>query len=321
MIEQASHLVFAGGEVATYNDQICILHPFPCDLTFSVKGEEFTKILNGMSVTEFDMDLSSEGTLKISAKKTKAELSTIVGDESKVEHLIQKLRDIVSKDNFFKPLPKEFLEGIFLCAFSANKDIATGVRSCIAVKGDAIYSTDNIRASNYIMESSMDDMLLPAKDAMELVKYKVEAYGISENWLHFCTKDGIVFNCKTMKGEYPFKKVQSIFADVDPELEFPTDLRECVSSVTILAEGDLDVSKMVRVSIDSESITVKAEKERGWIEKSVDFKYEGDKFSFIINPIFFAQILQHATGFVLVNNLAQFSSDNFYHVLALPTEG
>jgi hypothetical protein len=166
----------------------------------------------------------------------------------------------------------------------------------------------------------MGELLIPAKDAMELIKYKVTSYGVSENWIHFKTDEGSIFNCKTMKGDYPFAQVAKIFEDVDPDLTFPAELKDVVGSVTILAEGDMDINKMVRVSVEKNKITVKAEKERGWIEKTLTFEYDGKPCNFIINPIFFSQILSLASGFTLINGKAQFASDNFTHIMALPQE-
>jgi hypothetical protein len=156
---------------------------------------------------------------------------------------------------------------------------------------------------------------------MELVKYQVIEYGISENWLHFRTKDGIVFNCRQLKGNYPYQPVFKNIEEAAPEMSFPVELKAAVSSALVLAEGDMEVNKMVTVTVSAGTITVKAEKERGWIEKTVKTEYVGEKFTFLVNPIFFNQILQHATGFTLYPGKAQFESDNFYHVMALPEIG
>lgn len=317
IIEQANHLIFTCNEIVTYNDRICVMHPFDFDTPFSVKADEFSKILSGISEDEIDLTVS-EDTINIKTDTTKASLSIIVDEAGKVEHLIEAIQEEIEKDDAWLLLPKEFLSGVYLCAFSANKDVATGVRSCVAIKGDSIFSTDNIRASNYIMDKSMDDVMIPAKDALELVKYEVKEYAISENWIHFTTSDGIIFNCKSMKGDYPYQTIESLFKDLEPSLTFPAGLREIIQSVTILAEGELDINKMITVSVGKSKIVVKAEKERGWIEKSMTFKFKGEPFSFNINPIFFSQILYHATDFSLMGNIAQFSTNNFYHVLSLP---
>jgi hypothetical protein len=76
IIEQAGHVIFSRDEAATYNDQVCIIHPFPLDFSFSVDCDEFLKILNGMSENEFDLTLK-DNTVKYSCKVTKGSLSTI----------------------------------------------------------------------------------------------------------------------------------------------------------------------------------------------------------------------------------------------------
>ena len=93
---------------------------------------------------------------------------------------------------------------------------------------------------------------------------------------------------------------------------------ETVSAVVSLAAGEEDINKSIDLSIKNGSINIRAEKERGWIEKEIDIAYEGEEVNFSINPIFFSQILKHACGFTLLKGKAQFSSENFYHVLALP---
>jgi len=319
IVEQATHFIFAENEIVTFNDQMCIMHPFDCDTEFSVKGEEFYKIISNIS--EDDIDLSmDDGNLKIKTKSTKASLSTVVGDTAKVEHLVASIRQDIAGKDFWKPLPKEFTQALYLCAFSASKDLATGVRACVAVKGETVFSADGLRACMYVMDGNLEELLIPAKDAMELMKYKVSHYGITDNWIHFKTKDDITFNCKALKGDYPYKQCSGVFEDVEPDMTLPESLKEVVASVTILADGDVDINKMIDVTIEPGLITCKAEKERGWITKTVPFEYKGDKVSFQINPIFFAQILQHATELVLLDGKAMFSSGNFWHVVSLPTE-
>jgi DNA polymerase III sliding clamp (beta) subunit (PCNA family) len=319
IIEQAQHFIFSNGEVTTFNDQVCVMHPIECDFDFSVKGEEFYKIISGISEKEIDLTMK-ESTLHIKAKGTNCKLSTLLGDAGFVAPLVQVLRDAISSDGFWKKLPTEFLDGLYLCALSASKDLSTGVKSCVAIKGENIYSTDGLRASLYVMDSSIEEIMIPARDALELIKYNVTEYGASENWMHFRTTDGTVFNCKSMRGDYPYAKVDRLFEDAEPTIMFPDTMKESVSSVLILAEGDVDINKTITVSVKSGSITCHAEKERGSIDKTVECDYSGDAFSFDINPIFFAQILSHAPGLALFDNRAMFLSDNFWHVIALPAQ-
>jgi DNA polymerase III sliding clamp (beta) subunit (PCNA family) len=320
IVEQAAHFIFTGEDVVTFNDQISVMHPFKSEFPFSVKGDDFYKIVDKITESEFEITLEDDN-LNIKAKKTKAALSTVVGEAAMILHLVDSLKQEMIGKNFWKALPKDFIDGVYLCAFSAAKDLTTGVRSCCAIERDAIYTTDNLRISSYIMEAPMDTLLLPAHAALDLIKYKVIEYGVSENWVHFRTADGITFNCKTMKGDYPFEAIKGVFVENEPILTFPSDLKENVLSIIPLADGDEDTNKCISVSIEKGRIVCKAEKERGWITKTVESDYEGATIKFLINPVFFCQILSHATAFCIVENRGSFESENFYHILALPEAG
>jgi DNA polymerase III sliding clamp (beta) subunit (PCNA family) len=320
VVEQATHLCFSGTDVATFNDMICVIVPFKTDISYSIKESDFSKIVDKIDETDFELTLEDENLL-IKSKKTKAKLSTVVGETALVTHLIEDIKQNMIGKGFWKPLPKDFTDGLYLTSFSASKDLTTGIRSCCAIRKDGIYTTDNIRISNYIMEGEMEEILLPAKDASELVKYKVVEYGVSENWAHFRTADGVIFNCKVMRGDYPFDTLDSLFVDAKPTLSFPADLKESVESVITLAEGEGDSDKSILLTVEKGKITCKAERERGWITKTVESDYLGEKFEMLINPVFLAAVLNHATEFTLLEGKGQFQCGNFYHLLALPEVG
>lgn len=319
VIEQASHLVFSDNEIVTFNDSISVSHPFECDVEFSVRGDDFYKIVNGIAEPEFEITLT-DSTLNIKSKTTKAALSTILGEAAQVTHLIEAVRECTTAKGFWKKLPEEFLKGLHLCSFSASTDLTTGVKSCCAVNGDSIYTTDNIRASIYVMDKSMDSLMLPAKSVSDLIKYPVEEYGVSDNWAHFRTKAGVVFNAKMMKGDYPFKGIDKLFTEAPETLAFPEELGTVVSSIAALAEGDGDIDKAITITVEAGKITCKAQKERGWITKTVACEYKGDTFVFMVNPLFFSQVLKQATAFTLIGNKGMFNSDSFNHILSLPME-
>ena len=326
IIQQAAHFIFTGDAVATYNDLICIVYPYETDFRCSVHGEEFYRVLD--SIKEDEVDIAVEdGQLLINSKKTKAGLSTLVGDEERVEKMIDSLREKTSGRKFWKNLPDGFSNGVFLCMFAASKDLTTGVRCCVAVKDDRIYSTDSIRLSRYIMDDEIEgEMLIPATAAYELVKYPIEKYGYSEGWVHFLTKDGVEFNCRTMVGVYPYNNIVKFFRDPREEITLPEELKDVLKVAAMLATGDVDTAKSVEITIDKDKITCKSEKERGWMIKTVDLEdYDGRKIIFWINPILFAQILEKTTSFFVVQkedfpDKAYFTTDSYQHVIALPSE-
>jgi len=324
IIEEAVRFIFFGDILATYNDAICISVPFKTDFTCSVHGEELYKILSSIKDDEVDLKVE-DNQLKITAKKTKVGMTTIVGEKERVSTLIEKLTADTKKKGFWKKLPKDFITGVSLCMFSASKDMTTGVRCCVAIKDNTIYSTDNLRISKYIMSENTEEMLIPARDVVELIKYSVVKFGISEGWVHFITNDGVMFNCRTMSGEYPFTSIARFFQAPRNEINVPSTVREIMLAAAVVAEGDVSVAKIVEVSIEKGKLLCKSEdKGKKWMENEVDIEgYEGDKVTFYINPIFFSQILEKSTSLYLIQgeefpDKAVFTNDNFTHILALP---
>jgi hypothetical protein len=319
IVEQAAHFIFANNEVTTFNDMVCIMHPYPSEIEFSVRGLEFYKMMSGIS--EEEVDLTMEGSnLKIKTKKTKAALSTLVGEAASVKPVIEALRKIISVQDFWNPISPDFLFGLNICSFSASKDVTSGVKSCCAIRNDSIYTTDNIRASIYMMEKPMIAMALPVKSVLDMLNYEITSYGISENWAHFKTDSNIVFSCKLMKGEYPFALVEGLFSEAPTDIVFPPELVTVVNSMVTLTEGDGEADRSISLTIENNEIECKAQKELSWITKSVDVEYAGPKIKILINPIFFSQILKRATSCSIINNRGMFFSDNFSHILCLPLE-
>ncbi len=330
IIQQMVHIIFMGDYIASYNDNISVIAPFKTDFKTSVHGEEFYKAIDIVNEEEVDISID-KALLKIKSKRTKAGMSTIVGENEKVE---ERITDLIARTNakrFWKTLPEDFLAGVSLCMFCTDKDMTRGVTTCIAVKGGELFSTDNFRASKYVMKNKMDDMFIPSISALHLVKYNVTKYGTSEGWIHFKTEDGILFNCKTMIGVYPFESMMDFFREPSDEIILPKELQEAMKAASAFAEGEVDIAKSVEITIEKNILTCRSEKDRGWIEKEIVLeKPVRKKLLFYINPIFLDQILNRTTSFFIASrkedpeeplpDKAIFTSENFQHVIALPTE-
>ncbi len=315
IVEQSTHFIFLGKDVATFSDQIAIVHPFETGFPFSVKGEEFYKLISG--ITEDDLEFSmKDDKLSIKSSSTKAGMSTIVDDKDRVDRLVTALRKEM-KD--WKPIPKDLLSGMYLASFSAAKDLSQGTLSCVFVDGKDILSSDSLRASWYEMAEEVDSFLIPAKDVNELVKFTdIENMCQSENWVHFQTKGGVTFSVRKILGV--FKDLRKRFDIEGDSIMLPPTLKEVVDSIIFLSEGDIEANKIISMGIDKNKITCKAEKETGWVEKTIDFSYKGKPLQFLINPIFLSQILMKATEMILTDTIALFLTDGFAHIVALPLE-
>lgn len=319
ILQEASHFIFTGTDICTYNDRTCIVYPYKTDFQCSVKGQEFYKLLYG--VTEDEIEIGVEDNyLKFGSKSLKAGLSVLIDEKEKVVPMIDSIKRSMKKLTF-SPLPDNFVEGSFLAMFSTAKDATRGVLTCVCYNEDNIFSCDGLRASHFKMSSNVVFSLIHYKNVIDLVKFPIVEYALGKSWIHFKTENSVAFSCRVLLEEYP-KKAIEIFENADQgvKISLPKKLKGVVETVTVLAEGDIDTSKVIKVEIAKNLVKCTAKKERGWVENSTEIDYKDKPIVFHINPLFFAQILDRATDMVIGERTALFITDTFKHIIALAVE-
>jgi len=315
-IAQATHFIFFDNLIATFNDKILITTPFECDVVFSVKGEEFFRLIDGITDDTINIELKDKK-IKVRSSSTSSSMATISEDQNNLPELIKKMLENMDE---WKILPSDFLNAISLCAFSASNDLSSGVRACISIVGNRCYATDGNRVSRYCMEDNIKekDFNIFSKEAMELSKFPVVDYCIHDKWVHFKTADGVTFSTSFIKGELPVKKIEEIFSDIEkyPSLELPDNLKVTLDNVTMLASDLTNNSgRATYLHIEDGEIIVKASNDLGWVEKNLRCKYDGEPIDIGINNRFLAQILQKTATLSWFENKLYFSSGNFLHAL------
>lgn len=308
--EQMQHFIFTGENVVTYNDFICVSHPFKTDFKHSVNSDDLLKILNKISSETIEINLE-DTTLIVKTAKTKAKLVSNVEDT--ISELISELESQVQDE--WSALPEDFIEGAYLCMFSASKDMTLGTLTCLNITGNKMYSCDNVRMSSYEMSGEMEDILIQASCISELKKIGVTQYSVSESWLHFLSDDGVRISIRRLKGSY--MELEEMFHVEGAKIKLPEDLTSCIETASVMSEGDSLIDKSVSISIDAGFLTVKASKTRGSVEKKTEINYKRTPIFFRTNPIFFVEILKHVTAMTVGENAIMLRSGKFRHVLAI----
>lgn len=315
-VPQSTHFIFFENEVATFNDKILLTHPYTSETPFSVKGIEFFRLIDG--ITDEDIEITVvKGKVKVKSKGTSASMSTISEENNVLPESIE-LVEHSRKD--WKPLPKDFLEGISLCSFSVSPDLTKGVLACVGVIGEYCYALDHARASVFQMDAALsEDLFIIGKEAMELAKFPVIEYCIGGNWGHFRTEDDVTFSCKLMKGSFPLAQVESTLEKmIDlPTIVLPAELKATVDNIVVLASDLIDKSgRLIMMDIRDGEVFVKASNELGHVEKTLPCKYDGPSISLRINSKFLSQILEKTTELSVQGHMLLFSSGSFSHLLA-----
>ena len=313
VIEQATHFVFTGSEVATWNDRVCVSHKLDTPFYCSVVAEDLMAILRGMKEGDIEeMYLSPENQLVIQSSYTAARLSTMVSERRVEEALASMKLDELE----WKPIPQRFLSGLKLCQFSASADHTTQNLFCVYVEGMDILSSDGDRCSIYNMDEVMPEMLIPASTIKDLTGYNVTHYCVSDNWLHCKTAENATFSVKLGSGE--FHDIRQYFEVEGEVAPLPIEVKDAVDSATAMCEADSVKDLKLSVIITKDLVTIHAEKERGDITKKVPCKYDGPSLNFLVNPVFFSEVIGLSTEMTVGDGVCLFQSDNFRHVISLP---
>lgn len=313
IVEQATHFIFTKDRLTTYNDYICISHPLKSGLECSVDADKLFRVLS--NIQEGEVDLSYDGKqMLVKSGKVRSGLAAL--KEGEVNKYITDLgKDYEGKK--WKSLPEDFSEGIFLCMFSAARDMSTGPLTGVHVEGESIFSSDDLRISNYKMSSKIDDeLLIPVKSIIELVKFKINKYIVTKSWVHFKTKDEVTFSSRILKDKFP--DATKFFETEGTAVRFPKEMQSVIKVVSVLAEGDIDIDRKIQVSVGNGVITCRGEREIGWIERDIETKYKGRAITFNINPLFLHQVLDKSAKMTVGENKALFETEKFRHVMVLP---
>ena len=313
IVEQSSHFIFTGEEIITYNDQICISYPFKTDFKCSVDANNLYKLLSGVPGNEVEMKFEGNQ-LRVVGSKFKAGLAVSIEDT--IYELFSDIR--VGFKRGWKVLPSDFLEGLFLCMFSASTDMTIRELTGVVIRDDIIVSSDDLRISKYKMEKGIGrNCSIPARAVFELRGYDFTEYKVGDSWIHFRTDEGVVFSIRLLEGKADFEFDQ-YFEVEGKELTLPDKLSSVLDTVSIMADGDFDFEKRIEVIVDGDKLVCRGQKDQGWVEMEEKSEEEGEeKLSFFINPIFLKQILQKTNIMIVGEGRALFRSEKFEHVMLL----
>lgn len=300
LILQMTHYNFLGKYIVTYNDLISVFHPFETQFVCSVKAETLNDLISRMTEEDIGLKLFEEENKTLGIKETflKIKTETVEADfpvllKGDLTKPMQNLEKEIEKGDW-KDCPSDFVDGAYLCMFSASKDAMKGTLTCLNVEGQDLITCDDSRATWFTMDVPMESFLIKATVAKELRQYGVSQYKIGDSWVHFRNKDGIVFNVRRIEGVY--KDMRKYFEPAGVDFILPQELMEAIDLVGVANLDESPLKRLVELSIEAQSAVCRAKKEGGVrIKKSVSIPfYNGEEFGFFVQPDFLKEIVERS---------------------------
>lgn len=319
-LEQLGHFIFEGNNLITFNNRLLIYYPLKTDFTCSIRSELFYKQLQKFETPDLDIKLV-ENRLEIKGTKEKAKLAATLQRDQELFSTIESIRQEALSTEYV-PVPAEFIKAVDFCSYSASKNAADGTLCCVCIKGTTVLSTDNYRATRYVMDKPMSDkdLLLDARIANEIKKFKMTEFGVGQNWLHFKNKEGVILSARQIFGD--FMDISNAFDFKGKRMRLPPNTVEILDFVSVVLASDQQLERLADISIKNGHIKATVNKPHAVVEKSVPLKvdrYNDLDFLFRINVDFFKSVLEHTPNMIFETEIgrAMFKSPNFEHCIRL----
>jgi|SRR3990172_9885106 len=322
-------LLFDDKWIRSFKEDISVSFPVETGYRTAVRAEELYKILSKMDAEDLEIILTEDGKLSIRGGKTTVKMNPL--QKEQISHSLDRAWAVQTDDLEWFFLPKGFLEGLGLCAFSAGTGPALGVLSGVHFNGVNIISTDNFRVSVFTMEEQVPKKFtIPTKSVENLLKLGIEfeALSLSKAWVHFSSKEGAIFSARILTGDYPSDKITELFNTMkfdmgDVPFEFPKGLESPLERAKILAgagnTSDWESLTQVSLSYSEGFLNIMASKEAGEIVDQIawDTNHIGEGIELKVQPDFFKKVLGITRSFRLspTKKSVLFSSEKFKHIM------
>ena len=315
LLEQTNSFAFLGGRVITYNDEISISHPVDgIDFEGTIVAQELYELLTRITKEEIDIT-PSEGELLVQSGRMKAGLKM----EAEIKLPLKEVGGLKKI-----PDPEQFALFLSMAMKTCSNDLTQPRLACINVRKDGIIvASDGYRLIHCGgTKLPVEEFLLPATSAVEVLKILPTLLGVEKGWVHFGNEEGVIISCRKLDDVYiPYEKIQGVLKMSGKEtIEFPVKIEEMLDRVRQFAKRDFVFDELVEVKIENGKILLRAETEgtKSWIEEKATIETK-ETITFSITPAMLEEILKMTRSFVLDKSgtKMKFEGDDWEYVIML----
>lgn len=284
LIDDFSYLLFDKNYIYSSNGDMYTCHPFTCDFSCLVPADRLVDALSKMKAKEVSITCT-DSVVKLKSGKDKVELNTKAVDAKALDAMC------LTSPKKWKKLPEDFLDGVKQCLFSVSQDVARVDMSSISISDRKVCSSDDIRASVYVMSGRMMPFLLPLQAGHALVNFpNMTKYSLSSNGVYF-TDDTVIFY--TGRPDVPYPDVEPYFDFEGISFDLPKDFCSSVELVNLFSEEEFNFDKLISMTFEEDGIRLVSSDVVGSGETLLSLKLEGlkNKLCTKVNPVFLLEVV------------------------------
>lgn len=299
-IEQSSCLVFQDGQVMTFNDEIACRKDIGINITGAVQASSLMAILEKLTDDELKVRENENNELEFRGKN-KGFGVTKDGD---IYLPINK----VEMPKKWTPLAPSFTHAMGLVEHCVSTDESRFELCCIHITTKFVEACDNFQIMRCNVPTGItEDVLVRGTSMKHITAMEMDEIALTENWIHFRNKSGLVFSCRKYSGDYP--NVDKMIVMEGDRITIPKGLVDASDRAMIFAM-DKSGDPLVKVSVSNNVLRILGEGLSGWYKEVKKTTYKGPPLEFVIAPYLLRHIAEKYTDATINESKLKVTSDD-----------
>ena len=312
VMAQAQSFVFYSGRVFTYNDRVAISTAMPkgWSITAAVKAKELHHVLRKFADEEIDVELD-KNELVVTSPATQVRVVT--------EAEFARHHESIGEPKKWHTLPEGFNEALLRASFCASVNLSRPLLTFVHIKGDTVEAIDNERLLVQTIEADLPELMIPRDSVKDLVSFDCNKVGVTDGWVNFKNKRGVVYSTRTMDAsEYP--KLSDLLEVKGQQVQFPKEMKQGIDKARDVLDPK-DTLPFVTISAAKNVLVVEARGPYASMKERYKVPFS-HTLRFIVHPDLMDDALGMGMDCTVGATSIRIKSDekHFVHVIALPTE-
>lgn len=279
-IPQSTCVVFSGGRVWTFNDEVACSCKTKIALEGAIKAKTLLDLLSRMTEDEIDV-FEQEGELIVRGKSKQAGIA--------MEADVLLPIDAVEQPESWAPLPSEFADAVAVVHSCASTEASQFVLTCVHVHPEWLEACDRFQMARYPLKTGVDTPILVRSEALKnVVNSGVTEVAETENWIHFRNPEGLVLSCRRYLDDYRDLS-QYLTMDGTSPVTLPGGLEEVVSRCQLFSKDSADGNSL-KVDLRKDMIVIEGRGPSGWYKERQKVTFGGEPLQFCISPILLLEV-------------------------------
>lgn len=307
-IEQSSCVVFQGGQMMTFNEEIACSYATELEFEGAVAAKPLIDILRKYTEETVEL-LVTESELQVRGGRRRSGV--------RLEAEIALPIDAVERPEEWRKLPEGFAAAVARIQPCAGKDDANFNLTCVHIHPKWVEACDNFQISRVQMKTGFKESTLVRRES---IRYMTDL-GMTEisetpTWLHFRNPQGLVLSCRRYAEDYP---------DLTPMLKvegttvaLPKGLKEASEAAEIFSAENVD-SNQVQITLRPGKVKIRGQGVSGWHEQVMKADYQGDPLAFLISPTVLMDIVRTHNDCIISADRLKVEDGKFSYISCLST--